>query len=118
MNENTPVEFIDTCYHVLDCTLMAEMADAIGRPIEAATTARAARIAGRVYQDLPEARRHAHRRHAVGYVLALSVGLIPQKDLAVASATLAARIAKNDHRMATGFLGTKSLLPRSPRTTA
>ena len=31
VNENTPVEFIDTCYHVLDCTLMAEMADAIGR---------------------------------------------------------------------------------------
>jgi alpha-L-rhamnosidase len=44
-------------------------------------------------------------------VLALSVGLIPEKDLATATATLVAKIAKNDHRMATGFLGTKSLLP-------
>ena len=24
VNETTPVEFIDTCYHALDCTLMAE----------------------------------------------------------------------------------------------
>src|SRR5262245_18245595 len=35
LGENTPIEFIDTCYHALDCRLMAEMAAAIERPFEA-----------------------------------------------------------------------------------
>ncbi len=44
-------------------------------------------------------------------MLALWVGLIPEKQIPAAATTLAARIARNDHRMATGFLGTRSLLP-------
>ena len=44
-------------------------------------------------------------------MLALSVGLIAEKQIPAAAATLAAKLAANDHRMATGFLGTKSLLP-------
>jgi alpha-L-rhamnosidase len=45
------------------------------------------------------------------YVLALSAGLIPEAQARAAAGTLAAKIAKNDHRMATGFLGTRALLP-------
>ena len=112
VNETTPVEFIDTCYHVLDCTLMAEMAEAIGRPLEAATyrkrRAKSQAAFTKAYRT-PDGALTVDTQSA--YVLALSVGLIPEKDLATATATLVAKIAKNDHRMATGFLGTKSLLP-------
>jgi alpha-L-rhamnosidase len=112
VNETTPVEYIDTCYHFLDCTLMAEMAEAIGRPVEAAgyrarrtkTQAAFAKTYRRVDGSLTIDTQTA-------YVLALSVGLLAEKDVAAAGATLATRIAKNDYRMATGFLGTKSLLP-------
>ncbi len=112
VNETTPVEFIDTCYHVLVCTQMAEMAEAIGRPLEAATyrkrRAKSQAAFTKTYRT-PAGALTIDTQSA--YVLALSVGLIPEKDLATATATLAAKIAKNDHRMATGFLGTKSLLP-------
>ena len=36
VNETTPIEYVDTCYHAHVCQLMAEMADALGRPVEAA----------------------------------------------------------------------------------
>ena len=36
VNENTPIEFIDPCYHALDAKLMADMAEAIGAGDEAA----------------------------------------------------------------------------------
>lgn len=112
VSETTPVEFIDTCYHVLDCTLMAEMAEAIGRPIEAANyRARRAKSQAAFTKTYRKADGTLTIDTQSAYVLALSVGLIAEKDLATASGTLAARIAKNDHRMATGFLGTKALLP-------
>ncbi len=112
VNETTPVEFIDTCYHALDCTLMAEMAEAIGRPLEAATyRARRAKTQAAFTKTYRKVDGSLTIDTQSAYVLALSVGLIAEKDLATASATLVSRIAKNDHRMATGFLGTKSLLP-------
>jgi alpha-L-rhamnosidase len=112
VNEMTPVEFIDTCYHVLDCTLMAEMAEAIGRPLEAATyRKRRAKSQAAFTKTYRTAEGALTVDTQSAYVLALSVGLIPAKDLAIATSTLVAKIAKNDHRMATGFLGTKSLLP-------
>ena len=112
VNESTPVEFIDTCYHALDCALMTEMAEAIGRPLEAANfRARRAKTQAAFTKAYRKADGTLTIDTQSAYVLALSVGLIPAKDLATASATLAARIAQNDFRMATGFLGTKSLLP-------
>jgi alpha-L-rhamnosidase len=112
VNETTPVEFIDTCYHVLDCTLMSEMAEAIGRPLEAATyRARRAKAQAAFTKAYRKADGTLTIETQSAYVLALSVGLIAEKDLAPATAALVARIAANDYRMATGFLGTKSLLP-------
>ncbi len=112
VNETTPVEFIDTCYHVYDCTLMAEMADALGRPLEAATyRARRAKSSAAFANTYlkPDGTLTIETQSA--YVLALSVGLVPEKQIPAAAAALIARLAANDHRMATGFLGTKSLLP-------
>ena len=45
------------------------------------------------------------------YVLALWIGLLPDDLHASAADRLAEKIAKNEHRMTTGFLGTKPLLP-------
>jgi alpha-L-rhamnosidase len=112
VNETTPVEFIDTCYHALDCALMAEMAEAIGRPLEAANyRARRAKTQAAFAQAYLKADGTLAVETQSAYVLALWVGLIPEKQISAAATTLAARIARNDHRMATGFLGTRSLLP-------
>ena len=112
VNETTPVEFIDTCYHALDCTLMAEMADALGRPLEAATyRARRAKTQSAFAKAYAKPDGTLTVATQSAYVLALSVGMIPDKDIPAASTALVARIANNDYRMATGFLGTKSLLP-------
>lgn len=112
VNETTPVEFIDTCYHALVCAQMAEMADALGRPLEA-DTYRARRA--KTQAAFAKAYLRADGTLAVdtqsAYVLALSAGLIPEKQTAAAARTLAGKIAANDYRMATGFLGTRALLP-------
>ena len=110
--ENTPIEFIDTCYHALDCRLMAEMADAIGRKLEALS-----------YRQRFEAIRAAFNKAWVAddgalkvdsqtaHVLALWIGLLPEKVVPRTAAALADRILKNEARMTTGFLGTQAILP-------
>ena len=112
VNETTPVEFLDTCFHALDCTLMAEMADAIGRPIEAslyrARRAKTQTIFNKVYRKA-DGTLTVDTQSA--YVMALWAGLIAEADRPKMAATLVAKIARNDFRMATGFLGTRALLP-------
>jgi alpha-L-rhamnosidase len=112
VNETTPVEFIDTCYYVLDCTLMAEMAEVIGRPLEAANyRARRARTQTAFNKTYRKSDSTLTVDTQSAYVLALWAGLIDAADAPAITATLVAKIAKNDYRMATGFLGTRSLLP-------
>jgi alpha-L-rhamnosidase len=112
VGETTPIEFIDTCYHALDCRLMAQMAQALQRPLEADlyrnrfNTVRAAFIKNYVTNNaaLTIDSQTAH-------VLALWVGLLPDQVVPQAAARLADKIARNGHRMTTGFLGTKPILP-------
>jgi alpha-L-rhamnosidase len=112
VNEDTPIAYIDTCYHAHVCRLMAEMAEAIGRPLEAATyRARRARIQAAFTKAYRQAEGRLNVDTQTAYVLALWFGLIPAQDAPAATAALVARIARNDHRMATGFLGTRALLP-------
>jgi alpha-L-rhamnosidase len=112
VNEDTPIEFIDLCYHAYSCRLMAEMAEAIGRNAEAESY----RI------RFEEIQKHFVTRYArpdgdlgvdtqTAYVLGLWVGLLPEQWAPKAAARLAEKIEKNGFRMATGFLGTKALLP-------
>jgi len=112
VNETTPIEYVDTCYHAYVCRLMAEMADAIGRPIEAANyRARRAKIQAAFTKAYRKSDGTLTIDTQSAYVLALWFGLIPPNDTPAATAALVARIAQNDHRMATGFLGTRALLP-------
>ena len=112
VNEATPIEYVDLCYHRLSAMLMSAMADALGKRDEAAK-----------YHDTADALAKSFRSQFVkpdgslsvdtqtAYVLALENRLFAEPDEArAAAARLAEKIARNDTRMATGFLGTKPLL--------
>ncbi len=112
VNEATPIEYVDLCYHRLSAMLMSAMADALGKRDEAAK-----------YRDTADALAKSFRSQFVkpdgsltvdtqtAYVLALEGRFFAEPDeTRAAAARLAEKIARNDTRMATGFLGTKPLL--------
>ncbi|MCY2991476.1 MAG: family 78 glycoside hydrolase catalytic domain [Planctomycetota bacterium] len=112
VGEATPIEYIDACYHALDAKLMADMADAIGRSADAEAYRKLfADIRAVVQQDYVRPGGTLTVDTQTAYVLALWIGLLPDDLQASAAARLAEKIAKNEYRMATGFLGTKPLLP-------
>jgi len=110
--ETTPVEFIDTCYHATTCRMMAEMAEALGRRTEASNYRRRG---NEVKAAFAKACLNADGTLKVdsqsAYVLALAADLIPADQQAAAVARLADKLAKNDFRSTTGFLGTRAILP-------
>ncbi|MBK9138772.1 MAG: family 78 glycoside hydrolase catalytic domain [Verrucomicrobia bacterium] len=112
LNEPTPIELIDAAYFTQDARLMSEMARAIGRDTEAAAYADLhARLAAQFAQDYLGADGTLSVGTQTAHVLALRLAEAPATTRSGLAAALAERIAKNDVRMATGFLGTKHLLP-------
>lgn len=112
LGETTPIEYIDTCYHALDCRLMAEMAEATNRGLEAkGYRRRFAAVQAAFNKEYVRPDGALKIATQTAHVLALWVGLLPDKVVGQAAGELAARIARNEYRMATGFLGTKPLLP-------
>lgn len=112
VGEPTPIEFIDTCYHVKVLRMMAEMADAIGRPLDAKRyRQRIDKVSNAFENAFLNSDGTLKVDTQTAYVLSLSVGLIPEELQSAAADELAAKIEKNGFRMATGFLGTRSLLP-------
>jgi len=112
VNESTPIEYIDTCYHALTCRMMAEMAGATGRKVEA-DNYRARREA--VCAAFAKAYWTKDSTLAVdtqtAHVLALWAEMLPEAARPRIADRLAAKIEAAGGRMATGFLGTKPLLP-------
>ena len=112
VNEPTPIAFIDLCYHAQSARMMAEMADALGR-------ADAAAAYRKRFADLAAsfARRHVKPDGTLAVetqsacVLALDAGVVSPEHVATVTRQLVERIENNDFRMATGFLGTKAILP-------
>lgn len=112
VDDPTPIEYVDACYFAWSAQLMAEMAAALGEESDAA-----------FYRDLYGKIKAAFAREYVdksgeiviesqtARVLALAFNLLTEAQQKVAVESLAARIARNGFRMATGFLGTKELLP-------
>jgi alpha-L-rhamnosidase len=114
VNENTPIAYLDLCYHAYSAKLMAELAGptALHRPADAA-----------LYRDRYETlRRHWASQYLrpdgqlaidtqTAYVLALAFELADAAARPDLAARLTEKLARNGQRMATGFLGTKSLLP-------
>lgn len=108
----TPIEWIDAAYFAHSAQLMAEMAEATGRSDEATH-----------FHHVFEKVRTEFIRTVIGRdgtvsgasqtacVLALEFGLHPTGGAQVIAEQLVRLIEKNDFRMSTGFLGTRSLLP-------
>ena len=119
VNEETPIEYIDLCYHFASARMMAEMAVALGKSPETIVfTDRCLKLANNFATQFlrPDGSPTVETQSAA--VLAISSGIFDEAKVlrakpltfpSVAQA-LVERIAKNDFRMATGFLGTKPLL--------
>ena len=112
VNEATPTAYLDLCYHAQSARMMTQMAFMLGKADEGAAYRRR-------FEALAESFRRRHLRDdgtvnvdtQTACVLALEMGLVPEDRAAAVANQLAARIETNGFRMATGFLGTKSILP-------
>ena len=112
VNETTPIPYVDLCFHGWSCQLMAEMAAALGHDKAAETfQQRHARIADSFTEQYLRDDGSLAVETQTACVLALQTGLLSGAATEPVVAQLVARIRNNDVRMATGFLGTKSILP-------
>jgi alpha-L-rhamnosidase len=106
------LDYIDTVYFAISAKMMAEMADATGRAGEAKS-----------YREQFEATKSAFQRKYLSddgsiniktqtaQALALFAELVPEKQREATGRHLAQMLADNGNHMATGFLGTRPLLP-------
>ncbi len=111
INDETPHDVIHTAYFAWSTRLMAEMAEAIGKPEDAAA-----------YRDLYERICAAFQTAYVqadgrikgdtqaAYVLAIACGLLTADQQARAADHLVRRIDECGGRLSTGFVGTKDLM--------
>lgn len=112
LGETTPIEYVDAAYFAHSADLMARMAQAIGRPNEAATyRALFDRIRKRYQADYLKPDGSLAVDTQTAYALALAFDLLPETKRQLASDRLSDKIHANGVRMATGFLGTRPLLP-------
>lgn len=110
--EETPLDFIDSVYYAISAKMMAEMAAATGREQESG-----------IYRRQYEATKAAfhskylsdegivHVKTQTAQALALFADLIPEEKREATGRHLAKMLADNGNHMATGFLGTRPLLP-------
>ena len=118
VNEDTPIEYVDVCYHFISANHMAEMARVLKKEDEALKySARCDALAKSFARQFIKADGSLSVETQSATVLAISSGILDvlqvqgQKAFAKPIVQgLVDRIAKNDFRMATGFLGTKPLL--------
>jgi len=111
-DDDTPHELLATAYWAYDAALMAEIADATGRPGDAAGY-RA--LWSKVRSAFAEAFVAADGQVASGtqtaYVLGLHMNLVPDDLRAAAADHLVAAIGAADWHLTTGFAGVGYLLP-------
>ncbi|QEG02424.1 Bacterial alpha-L-rhamnosidase [Stieleria maiorica] len=110
--EETPLDYIDTVYFAISAKMMAEMAEATGRAGEAKS-----------YREQFQATKSAFQRKYLSddgsinvptqtaQALALFADLVPDEQREATGRHLANMLADNGNHMATGFLGTRPLLP-------
>jgi len=113
VNEDTSIEYIDLCYHAYTCQLMAEMAEAIGKQASVVEyRKRLDTLRTNFVTEYVDANGDLKLKTQSAHVLAISCGLFTDANqIRKTAKKLAERIEANGTRMATGFLGTKSLLP-------
>ncbi len=112
VNETTPIRYIDLCYHAQSAWMMYQLGQELDKLDEGM------KFLDR-YLILDDSFRRQYLRDngtlkietQTACALALECGLIPDDSRATVAKQLASLIEKNGFRMATGFLGTKSILP-------
>jgi alpha-L-rhamnosidase len=108
----TPLDYIDTVFFAYDARLMADMARATGRDRAEADYEQ---LAGKIKRAFVKKYVRSDGTLTVdtqtAYALALFANLVPKELREAAGQELTDKIAANGHRMATGFLGTRPLLP-------
>ncbi|TWU19251.1 Bacterial alpha-L-rhamnosidase [Allorhodopirellula heiligendammensis] len=108
----TPLEFIDTVYYAISARMMAEMADAIGRQSEAeAYHAQLEKTKAAFQAKYLRDDGSVNINTQTAQALALFGDLVPESKREKTALHLAKMIAENGNHMATGFLGTRPLLP-------
>ncbi len=111
-DDDTPHELLATAYWAHDAALMAEIADATGRPGEAAGY-RA--LASKIRSAFTEAFVAGDGRLASGtqtaYALGLHMHLVPEELRASAACHLVAAIRQAGWHLTTGFVGVGYILP-------
>ena len=107
-----PKEVMDTAYHAHLARLMAEMAQAIGRHEDAARYAqRHAEVKAAFIREFLQPDGSLKGCSQTGYALAFTMDLLPEDRQAQAATHFVAEIARFNHHLATGFIGTPRLLP-------
>lgn len=112
LKDPTPLELIDAAYFAHSAQLMSEMASAIGRKTEAARYSAMFESIRTAFSEKylsPDGTLQNPSQTAC--VLALQFELVPASNRSMIANQLVALIERNQHRMSTGFLGTKPLLP-------
>jgi alpha-L-rhamnosidase len=110
--DDTPRELLGTAYWAHDAALMAEIADAVGRPEEAAGyRALWSKIRSAFGEAFVSGGGRVASGTQTGYVLALHMGLVPDELRAAAAGHLAAAIRDANWHLTTGFVGVGYLLP-------
>ena len=112
----TPLDYIDTVYFAHSTRLMAEMAQAIHRPDDAAKyTALLQKIKTAFHEKYVRPDGSLTVDNQTTYALALDLDLLPPELRAQSGKILADKIrngeTKTESGMTTGFLGTRPLLP-------
>ncbi|QDV81620.1 Bacterial alpha-L-rhamnosidase [Stieleria magnilauensis] len=108
----TPLDYIDTIYYAISAKMMFEMAEATGRTSEASQyhaqfeKTKAAFQAKYVNDD-----GSINVNTQTAQALALFADLVPEHQRASTGRHLAEMLSENGNHMATGFLGTRPLLP-------
>jgi alpha-L-rhamnosidase len=111
-DDDTPHELLATAYWAHDAALMAEIADATGRPGDAAGyRALRAKIRSAFTDAFVAADGQVTCGTQTAYVLGLHMNLVPDDLRAAAGERLVAAIGAADWHLTTGFAGVGYLLP-------
>ncbi|WP_237479510.1 alpha-L-rhamnosidase [Lichenibacterium dinghuense] len=110
--ETAPKPLVATAYHALIASLTAEAAEVLGEAGDAARFralfAEVRAAFGATFMT-PAGRLEGGTQ--TGYLLALSVGLVPDDRVAAAVRHLVSNIERRGTRLSTGFLGVRLILP-------
>jgi alpha-L-rhamnosidase len=110
--DKTSPELLATAYWAHDAALMAEIAEAIGRPGDAAGyRALRAKIGSAFADAFVASDGQVHSGTQTAYALGLHMQLIPEELRAAAAGWLVDAIRRADWHLTTGFVGVGYLLP-------